>query len=123
MMGMIDDFVFEMGKSGFDRLNEQLAFEWSRQERLYNHPILMKKGKSSHKLDVGGTLILQQTTALDRLTKIAEEKRPVTFVLHDHTRVMRVVITSITIDRDVLLDTGAEVRKKFKMSLERFYGN
>lgn len=123
MQGMIGDYVFEMNKNSYQRLKESYSFGWSKKERLYNHPVFMKKNKSSHSIDIEGTLILQKVYELDPLIALAKEKTPVTFVTLDYARVFKVVILSINIDKDIFLETGAEIRKKFSMKMEEFYGN
>ena len=123
MLAMIGDYKFEMNKASYQALKESYSFGWSKKERLYNNPIYMKKNKSSHSIEISGILILQKVYTLDPLVAIAKEKTPVTFVTLDHARVFKVVILSITIDRDIFLETGAEIRKKFSMKMERFYGN
>lgn len=120
---MIGNYKFEMDKTSYQQLNERFVFGWSKKERLYNHPIYMKKNKSSHPVDISGTLILKKVYALDALVALGEEKKPVTFVTLDHARVFKVVILSISIDKDIFFETGAEVRKKFSMKMEEFYGN
>lgn len=123
MLAMIGNYKFEMNKTSYQNLKESYSFGWSKKERLYNHPIYMKKNKSSHSVEISGTLILQKVYTLDPLVALAENKTPVTFVTLDHARVFRVVILSINIDKDIFLETGAEIRKKFTMKMERFYGN
>ena len=123
MIGMIGNYKFEMNKTSYQALKESYSFDWNKKERLYNNPIYMKKNKSSHSIEISGTLILQKVYALDPLVAIAEEKTPITFVTLDYARVFRVVILSITIDRDIFLETGSEIRKKFTLKMERFYGN
>jgi len=123
MLAMIGNYKFEMNGTSYQNLKESYTFGWSKKERLYNHPIYMKKSKSSHAVDISGTLILKKVYALDALIFIAEQKTPVTFVTIDHARVFKVVILSITIDKDIFLETGAEIRKKFSMKIEEFYGN
>jgi len=123
MLAMIGDYKFEMDKTSYQQLKESYSFGWSKKERLYNNPLYMKKNKSSHAVTISGTLILQKVYALDDLVALAEQKAPVTFVTLDHARVFKVVILSITIDKDIFLKTGAEVRKKFSMKMEEFYGN
>ena len=123
MLAMIGGYKFDMNETSYQQLKENFSFGWSKKERLYNHPIFMKKNKSSHAVDISGTLILQKVYALDDLVALAEQKAPVTFVTLDHARVFKVIILSITIDKDIFLETGAEVRKKFSMKMEEFYGN
>ncbi len=123
MLAMIDNFLFEIGEASYQRVKESFDFGWSKNERLYNNPIYMKKNGTSHPIDIEGTLILKKVYALDRLVSIAEQKLPVVFVVLAHARVFRVVILNITIDRDILLDNGAEVRKIFSIRMEEFYGN
>ena len=120
---MIGNYKFEMDKTSYQQLKESYSFGWSKKERLYNNPIYMKKNRSSHAVTISGTLILQKVYALDDLVALAEQKAPVTFVTLDHARVFKVIILSITIDKDIFLETGAEVRKKFSMKMEEFYGN
>jgi len=123
MLAMIGGYKFDMNETSYQQLKENFSFGWSKKERLYNHPIFMKKNKSSHAVDISGTLILQKVYALDDLVALAEQKAPVTFVTLDHARVFKVIILSITIDKDIFLETGAEVRKKFSLKMEEFYGN
>ena len=120
-LAMIGDFTFEMNDASFQNINESFSFGWSRNERLYNHPVHMKKNLSSHKLTVSGTLILKKVYALDALIAVADRKEPVEFVILDNDRVFWVVITDLTIDKDVFLETGVEVRKKFSLKMERYY--
>ena len=123
MLGMIGSYKFKMDGTSYQQFKERFVFGWSKKERLYNHPIYMKKNKSSHPIDISGTLILKKVYALDALVALGEEKTPVTFVTLDHARVFKVVILSISIDKDIFFETGAEVRKKFSMKMEEFYGN
>lgn len=123
MMGMIGDFIFEMDDVSFQNLKEHYVFGWSEKQRLYNNPIYMKKNKSSHAVEISGTLVLKKTYALDPLVEEAEKKIPLTFVTHDGAKVFRVVILEIHIDRDILLKTGSEIRKKFSMKMKEYYGN
>ena len=123
MMAMIDSFIFEMDKVSFQNLKEHYVFGWSEKQRLYNNPIYMKKHKSSHAVELGGTLVLKKTYVPDPLIDVAEQKKPVTFVTHDGAKVLRVVILELNIDRDILLKTGSEIRKKFNMKMKEYYGN
>jgi phage protein U len=124
LMGTVEEeFLFEMNEVSYQRMKEVYTFGWSKKERLNNSPIYMKKGKSSHSIELEGLLVLKKTYALDPLLEMAEQKVPLTFVTLDFARVFRVVIMSISIDKDIFLESGAEVRKKFRMQLEEFYGN
>lgn len=123
MMAMIDSFIFEMDNVSFQNLKEHYVFGWSEKQRLYNNPIYMKKHKSSHAVEISGTLVLKKIYALDPLIEVADKKIPVTFVTHDYAKVFRVVILEINIDRDILLRTASEIRKKFSMKMKEYYGN
>ena len=127
MLGMIgtveQEFLFEMNEVSYQRMKEIYTYGWSKKERLNNSPVYMKKGKSSHSVELEGLLVLKKTYALDPLEELAELKVPLTFVTLDFARVFRVVIMSIEIDKDTFLESGAEIRKKFRMKLEEFYGN
>jgi len=122
MLGIIDDFVFEMSKAGFDKIKQQFKFGWSKKDRLYNNPIHQKRGKYEQGLTISGTLVLESVNALDRLISIGKSQRPVTLVLSGIDEVCRVVILSIDIDRDIFLQTGEEIRKKFSMKVDEYYG-
>jgi phage protein U len=124
MIGTVyNEFLFEMNDVSYQQLKDVFTFGWSKKNRLNNSPIYMKKGKTEHKLEISGTLILKKVYALDPLIEIADQKIPVTFVTLNFARVYMVTIQSISIDKDIFLDNGSEVRKKFTMQLEEFYGN
>jgi len=123
MQGMIGDFLFKMDKAGINTIKQKFNFGWSKKERLYNHPIYQKKNRHSHAVEISGVLVVKKIYALDELVNLAKEKKPVTLTLGAISEVLQVVILSIDIDRDILLDTGEEMRKKFVMRVEQFYGN
>ncbi|PLY08413.1 MAG: hypothetical protein C0625_02160 [Arcobacter sp.] len=120
MLGLIDEFEFEMTKTEFDSISHIIEFGWVSSSRIANHPKHQATSKSSEKFTFKGTLILQSINSFNELIKIAEKQEPVVLSFVNANTIM-VVIKSISKDMSIFLNTGEYIKQGFSIELERWY--
>lgn len=123
MLGLLDIYIFESNKNGYQKLTEKLHCNYESIKRLGNNPKIQSVGGYQESWDLEGTLILKNIYTLTPLKLLAKLKKPITLILPNDIMIYRVVITDIDIEKDIFLKGGEEVRKKFKVNLERYYGD
>lgn len=120
MLGMLDDFKFEMNKNQLESIAHNIEFDYAESKRLGNHPKLQAVGKSTEAFTLSGTLLLQKVTALDKLIDIGEKKKPVVLSFVNASAI-QVVILSMKMDKSLFLQTGEFLKQGFSVELKRWY--
>lgn len=120
MLGMIDDFPFEMNKTEFQQVSHTIEYGWVKSNRIANHPKHQAVRKSDEQIKFSGTLILQSIKAFDELKAIADKHEPVVLSWVENSSVL-VVINIISKDMSRFLNTGEYIEQGFNIELERWY--
>ena len=120
MLAMLGDFMFEMGKTQFDQLNEEINFKWAKHERVQNYVHHVPTGEHEHLIQVSGKLILQNIGSLDRFIAIAKEKRAVLLTFGSGVAYW-VTIHKINTSKQRFLPTGESLKGEFSAELERYF--
>lgn len=123
MLGLLDFYVFEWNTNGYQKLTNKLHCNYESIKRIGNNPKHQSVNGYDESWDLEGTLILKGLYTLDPLKILAKLKKPVTLILPNDPLIYRVVIVDIEISKDIFMKHGEEVRKKFKVNLERYYGD
>jgi len=119
MLAMIGDFKFEQTKKEFESMSHEITWNWSKTNRIGNHPKRQAVGKSDEVINFSGTLILQSIKSFDEFVNLADEQKPVTF--SSALGSFLVVIESLKRDYSYFLKTGEYREQKFTIKLSRYY--
>ncbi len=119
MLGLLDDFKFEMTKKEFDSISHEIVFGYADSKRIGNNPKSQAVGKSDESFSFSGTLLMQKIDSFDDLVQIAERKEPVNLSFVDGS--ILVTIRSIKKDMTNFLKTGEYIKQGFNIELKRWY--
>lgn len=120
MLGMIDDFKFEMNKTEFDAISHEISYEWAESKRIGNHLKLQAVGKANESFSFSGILLLRSVNSFDALLSIASKQKPVVLSFINASSI-KVVIVKIKRDMSLFLKSGEFVKQGFSVELKRWH--
>jgi len=120
MLGMIDDFKFEMNETEFDKISHEISFDWAESKRIGNHAKLQAIGKSNESFTFSGVLLLKSVNSFDDLIEIGSRQKPVVLSFVNASSI-KVVILKIKRDMSLFLKTGEFVKQGFNIELKRWH--
>lgn len=120
MLAMVGGFTFEIQNNGYQELVEKLTIPYAEHEKALGFRSDEKIGKYSEEFEMSGTLILQRTDSLEDLKKIGKDGKPVLLVFGSGLAYW-VTIRDIEIKSTRFLKSGEQLKRKFKVTLKRYY--
>ena len=120
MLAMLGNFTFEIQKNGYQELKEKLSFNYAEHQKALGFRSDEKVGKYEEEFEMSGTLILQKTDSLESLKNVGKEGKPV-LLAFGSGHAYWVTIREIEIESSRFLDTGESLKRKFKVTLKRYY--
>jgi len=120
MLALLGNFTFKTQDNGFQDIKEKLSFKYAEHEKSLGFRSDEKVGKYSEEFELSGTLILQKTDSLENLKQLGKDGNPVLLVFGSG-HAYWVTIRDMEIDSSRFLNTGEALKRKFKVTLKRYY--
>ncbi|RYA23885.1 hypothetical protein CRU96_05615 [Malaciobacter halophilus] len=117
MLGMIDDFKFEINDTNFERLKRTISFGYVKHARVGNFDSYQSIGEYEEKIDIEGTLIVKSQSQLRDFELLGRKKKPVTYVLADGTA-KTIIILNLEEDKSSFLKSGEFLKQVYKTTIQ-----
>ena len=115
-MAQIDDYIFEINKTSFDKLQKKITFSFVQQKRLGNFDSFQSVGMYEESISIDGTLITKSQTQLKEFEDMAKKKLPVTMAFTNGTCIT-IIITDLETEQSKFLVDGSFLRQTYKISI------
>jgi len=120
MLAMLKDQVFEIGKTAFQTLEEEISTKWARHQRVQGKVYHVALGSAEKFVNIEGKLVMQIDSALENLKNITEEQKPVLLTLGNGFAYW-VVIIACNVRHEKFMTEGASKVKHFNLQIERYH--
>jgi len=120
MLCDLGGFLFEVGKTEFEKLNKKIKFNYAKRDRIGNNPTYQAIKGYEEEFNIEGKLIKKSNLSLKKLEDIAKKKEPVRLTLGSGES-LKVVIEEIDEARSMFLKDGHYVKNDFRVKLKAYY--
>jgi len=117
---MLGGFFFEIQNNGYQKLKETLECDYAVHEKALGFMEQEDVGAYKEVFEMDGTLILQNIYSLELLKLLAKNKKPILLVFPTGFCYW-VTIEKIVIESSRFLTGGAALKRKFNVTLKRYY--
>lgn len=116
MLAQIEDYLFEINDTNFDKLKRSIKFNFTANKRLGNFDSWQSVGKYEETISIDGTLIAKSQNQLKDFEQMARKKLPITMAFTNGT-CLTVIILDLDIEQSNFLNDGAFLKQTYKINL------
>ncbi|WP_419768593.1 phage tail protein [Arcobacter sp.] len=120
MLGMIDEYKFEMTKAQLQSISEEIDFGIVSSFRIGNYPKHQAPSKGKRGFTLSGILIMQSIKELESLRELGEAQKPVVLSLPSLPTI-QVMMMNLSTNKSNFLNTGEHLEQSFTLKLERYF--